>query len=66
MIEMYLVSTTCMVADVFTKATDSETFHKMTENMRNAPSTRWIPTTVKAKANRLLRAFEKTCSRFHP
>ena len=64
MIEMYLVKTIYMVADIFTKATDTDTFLKMSNNMRNVRSVRWAPSTVEAKANRLLQAFEKTCMRF--
>ena len=31
-----LVVTSCMIADIFTKATDEETFHRMNEVMRNS------------------------------
>ena len=60
-IKSYLVPTTEMVADIFTKAVDAQTFAKMTREMCHRVP--WTAETVHAKASRLLRALERTFSR---
>ena len=55
MVNVFHVLTTCMVADIFTKATDEATFFRMRDelfNMSNRPA-------ITAKVSRLIEALQR-------
>ena len=59
MVRCVLVPTTAMIADIFTKPVDEETFYRMRDIMRNLAV--WVPEPT-AKVNRLLGALRRAMS----